>query len=325
MQEITLPKNIKYIPKDKNCGTFVIEGCYPGYGTTLGNALRRVILSSLPGAAIVNVKIKGVSHEFSTIPGVKEDIVQIILNLKKIRLRLHKESATIKLSVSGKKQVNAGAIKCPSDVEIVNPETPIATLTGNKSKLEMEMEVNQGLGYVPIEQFDKSEKKIGVIDIDAIYTPVKRVNYAVENMRVGKRTDFGRLSLEIETDSTKEPREALLEALEILIKQFESLAGLKEGAGETLDKKEKSREKAELPGPEEKSEKESAKPEEIKVSDLKGLSSRTLNVLEENEIFAAGDLTRLSEDELKSLKGMGDKGLKEIRKAIGGYGLTLKS
>ncbi len=232
MQTINNPESPKYTELAPNHGKFEILGCYPGYGTTLGNALRRVVLSSLAGAAARSVKIKGVSHEFSTIEGVMEDVVQIILNLKQVRFKLHgDEEGVVKVSLKSKGEgpVTASMIKTTSNVEIVNGDQVIATVTDKKTELEMEIEIDRGLGYVPVESRERDdEREIGVIAIDAIYTPVKRVNYEVENMRVGKRTDYDKITLEIVTDGSVTPEEAFEKSVSILVGQFSSLA-TKEG------------------------------------------------------------------------------------------------
>jgi len=230
MQIITSPQQPKYTELGKNHGKFEILGCHPGYGTTLGNALRRVVLSSLAGAAARSVKIKGVSHEFSTIEGVMEDVVQIILNLKQVRFKIHgegEEVIKVTLKSKGEGVVTASSIKTSSSIEVVNPDQVIATLTDKKTELEMEIEVDRGLGYVPVESRERdTDREIGVIAIDAIYTPVKRVNYEVENMRVGKRTDYDKISLEIVTDGSISPVEAFEKSVSILVTQFSSLATL---------------------------------------------------------------------------------------------------
>ena len=226
MQMITNPQEVRITSEGENVGKVEILGCYPGYGATLGNALRRVLLSSLEGAAIHSVKIKGVSHEFSTIEGVMEDVVQIILNLKQVRFRTHSaENIVVSLKKKGEGPVTAGDIKGSSDIEVVNPEFVIATITDKKVELEMEIEVDRGLGYVPVENRERDEKQIGVIAIDSVYSPVKRVNYEVENMRVGKRTDYDKVTLEIVTDGSITPGEAFQKATDILVGQFTALVG----------------------------------------------------------------------------------------------------
>lgn len=222
--KISLPQKPKIIKKDKNRCVFETDGCYPGYGVTIGNALRRVLLSSLSGAAVTTVKIKGVSHEFSAIPYVLEDVIQIILNLKQIRFKVNSQEALpikIELKVSGEKQVKAKDIKLTSELEIINKDAHLATLTDKKAKLEMEIEVDTGLGYAPVEQRKKEKLEIGSIAVDAIFTPIKKVNYEVENMRVGERTDFNRLRVDIETDGTLTPEQAFTKATDILVEHFQ--------------------------------------------------------------------------------------------------------
>jgi len=323
MQSITLPQKPKYILTGDNTGKFEIDGCYPGYGTTIGNALRRVLLSSLSGAAITSVKIKGVKHEFSTIPNVLEDMIQIILNLKQVRFKLHKEGPIkITLKAKGEKKITAAMIDCPSDVEVVNIDAHIATITSAKGELEMELTVDGGIGYVPVEQQERGNKEVGVIAVDAIYTPIKRVNYTVDNMRVGKKTDYEKVSLEIATDGSITPEEAFSRAINILVDQFSVMLEMERS------KKGKSEDERERPEVQiEKEEKEEEKGEDvgnIAVTDLKSLSTRTLNVLEKGKVDTVGDILKYSELELKDLPGMGDKGIKEIKKAIGDYGFNLK-
>jgi DNA-directed RNA polymerase subunit alpha len=222
---IAIPQKPEYISLGENHGKFEILGCYPGYGTTLGNALRRVLLSSLEGAAIRSVKITGVTHEFTTLPGVMEDIVQIILHLKQIRFRLHgDEPVKIGLKVKGERVVTAKDFKVTSDVEIVDGDQMIATITDKKTELEMEIEIDRGVGYVSVEARDRAEREIGVIAVDSIYSPVRRVNYEVENMRVGKRTDYDKITLEILTDGSIAPEEAFAKSVTILMEQFTALS-----------------------------------------------------------------------------------------------------
>lgn len=222
---IPLPKKPVVVKTGEHSAKFEIGGCYPGYGATIGNALRRVLLSSLSGAAVQSVKITGVSHEFGPIIGVVEDVVQILLNVKQLRFRLHGEE-TVKVVVKKKGEgvVKAGDIKVTSSVEIVNPEQHIATITEKKTEFEMELEIGKGIGYVPVEAREREEREIGVIAIDSIYTPVRRVNYEVENMRVGKRTDYDKVSIEVVTDGSVDPEEAFAKTVDILVKQFSALA-----------------------------------------------------------------------------------------------------
>lgn len=223
---ISVPQQPKVTSLGENHSKFEILGCYPGYGATLGNAIRRVLLSSLEGAAAQSVKIKGVSHEFATVPGVMEDVVQLLLNLKQVRFRIHgdsEESIKVTIKAKGEGEVTAGDIKAPSSVEIVNPSYKIATLTDKKAELELELEVGKGIGYVPIEARDGEDREIGVIALDSIYTPIRRVNYEVENMRVGKRTDYDKVSLEVVTDGSITPETAFAKAIDILVGQFDSI------------------------------------------------------------------------------------------------------
>lgn len=322
MQAITIPQKPKFTSVDEKTGKFEIEGCYPGYGTTLGNALRRVLLSSLPGAAIISVKIKGITHEFSTIPNVLEDVIQIILNLKQVRFKIHRdESIKISLKAKGEKIITADMFKCPSDAEVITKEAHIATITNPKGELDIEVEVGNGLGYVPVEQQERGDKEIGVIAVDAIYTPIRRVNYSVDNMRVGKKTDYEKITLEVATDGSITPQEAFSKAVSILVDQFSILSEIEKAEEEMpAAKKEVKIEKEEKK--EENVEEENSRKTEVTA--LKSLSTRTLNVLEKNKISTVEDIIKLSESQLKDLEGMGAKGLKEIRKAIGDFGLNLK-
>ena len=221
---IPLTQKPKIIKKEKNKAIFEIEALYPGYGVTIGNALRRVLLSSLEGAAVTQMKIKGISHEFSTIPGVLEDVVTIMLNLKQLRFRMiGEEPQRAVLKVKGEKEVKGADFELPTQLELVNPEAHIATLTSKNASLEMEILVEKGVGYLPRERKRKEKLEIGVIPVDAIFTPVKRVAMKTENMRVGERTDFDKLFLEIETDGTISPNEAFLKACQILVDQFSFL------------------------------------------------------------------------------------------------------
>lgn len=234
---IPLPKEPKYKKIDKNRGIVEIEALYPGYGTTLGNSLRRVLLSSLEGAAITQMKIKGVPHEFSTIPGVLEDVVTIMLNLKQLRFKMiGKEPQKAFLKVKGEKEVKGADFELPPQLEIVNKDLVIATLTSSNAKLEMEVLVEKGVGYLPREEMERGKAEIGTIFVDAIFSPVKKVGMRIENMRVGKRTDYERLFLDIETDGTITPIEAFKQASQILIDQF---TFLKEKIYETQEKGEK--------------------------------------------------------------------------------------
>lgn len=320
MQLITLPQKPKFTSLDGYAGKFEIEGCYPGYGTTLGNALRRVLLSSLPGSAITSVKIKGVTHEFSTMPNVLEDVIQVILNLKQVRFKSYNdEPVKVSLSAKGEKAITAGMIECPAGVEVITKDAHIATITSPKGELEMELEIRNGIGYVPVEQQERGEKEIGVIAVDAIYTPIKRVNYAVDNMRVGKKTDYEKITLEITTDGSIDSKEAFAKAVAILVEQFSVFGTLAEDKKEAVVE-----EVVEEAVVEEEAKEEKADPNKVGVATLKSLSTRTMNVLESNKIGTIGDVVKMTEAELTELEGMGAKGVKEIKKAIGEYGVNLK-
>lgn len=222
---IPLPLKPKIINQEKNKAVFEIEALYPGYGVTLGNSLRRVLLSSLEGAAVTEVKIKGVQHEFSTIPGVLEDVLTIMLNLKQLRFKLFAEEpqkATLK--TKGEKEVKGSDLELPPQAELINKTAHIATLTSKSAELSMEITVEKGLGYQPRELRKKEKLEIGVIPLDAFFTPVRRVGFKVENMRVGERTDYDRLFLEIETDGTLTPESALLRSADILLSHFSLFA-----------------------------------------------------------------------------------------------------
>ena len=299
----------KVIIKNKNQAVFEISGLYPGYGVTIGNALRRVLLSSLEGVAVTEVRIKGVSHEFSTIPGILEDVIMILLNLKNLRFKIHEGNLQkIGLKVKGDKEVKGSSFKMFSQIELVNPELHLATITDKKTELDMEITIEKGIGYEPKEQRKAKKSEIGTIVLDAIFTPIKNVNFYIENMRVGERTDFDKLSLEIETDGTITPEEAFYQACQLLIKHFSLIFEVGSAA---LSKKSKTGEK-------------SLEVVKINVEDLK-LSTRTLNALLNSNIRTVDDILMKSEKNISELKGMGDKGVSEIKRKIKKLGLELKS
>lgn len=276
MENILLPSKIEFKEgKNKNEGMVVIEPCHQGYGTTLGNALRRVLLSSLPGAAVTAIKIKSVSHEFSTIPYVKEDIIEIILNLKQLRLKVFSEEPVrLNLKVKGEKDVKAKDIEKSSAVEIINSDLHIATLTNKNAELEMEIFASQGRGYVPTESQEKENLEIGVIAVDSIFTPIKNIGYKVEDTRVGQITNYDKLTLTIETDGTISPKEAFLQAVNILMDHFKLLSEIdkkKEKIKEAKEVKEEIKEEispAEEPKkeivPEVKEKKKRGRPRKVK-------------------------------------------------------------
>ncbi|MBU1178887.1 DNA-directed RNA polymerase subunit alpha [Patescibacteria group bacterium] len=342
--EIVLPMKPRAVLEDGAKGTYEIDCIYAGYGYTLGNALRRIILSSLPGAAITTVKIGGVSHEFSTLPGVKEDVITILLNLKRMRFKLMgDEPQKATLSMRGQKKIAAGDFKIPSQLVILNKDQEVATLADKKSKIDIEITVEKGLGYIPREILKKEKVETGILMLDAVFTPVRRVNYEVENMRVGERTDFNRLRFFIETDGSITPREALEDSIKILIRQLSAIVEMSEKEVEEIIeetklkqkeleesrkvkqrvhlKEESMREDAEM-----QSETKKEEPEEFlktRIEDL-NLSGRTMNALSKAGIRTVGGLTRKKEEDLLKIGGLGDKALNEIRRALGNFGLILK-
>lgn len=218
---LQLPEKIKVVSKEGNKALFEISPLLPGYGPTVANPLRRVLLSSLTGCAVTSIKIKGVEHEFSTISGVLEDVIEIILNVKKLRFKLLGDGPVkLTLDASGEKALTGKDIKLSSEVELINEDQHIATLTEKKSSMNMEIEIEKGVGYVPVEQRRKDKLPIGVIAIDAIFSPVKSVNFSVENIRVGERIDFNKVMMEVETDGSIEPEQALKDASSILVDHF---------------------------------------------------------------------------------------------------------
>ena len=291
--------------KDKNIAIFEMEALYPGYGVTIGNSLRRVLLSSLEGAAITQVKIKGVQHEFSTISGVIEDVITIILNLKKLRFKVFtSEPQRATLLVKGEKEVKGSDFKLPPQAKIVNPNNHIASLTSSKSQLDMEIQIEKGIGYESAES-RKRKLPLGEIAIDAAFSPVQRVSFQVENMRVKERTDFDRLVLEIETDGIISPQEALLEASGILINHFSLIK-------ETFKGREKSIVRTQ----------EIDKILRQSVEELK-FSNRTRNCLLKNKISTVEEILEKGKDGLKEIKGLGQIGRKEIEKKLKKMGLEL--
>ena len=305
---IILPSSIKILEKSKKKLLFEIEPLSPGYGVTIGNVLRRVLLSSIKGTAITSAKIKGVSHEFSALSGVKEELLEITLNLKQVKLKiLGNEPQKIELKTSGEKKVTAKDIKTPSQVEIINKNLHIASLTSSKAKLEIEMNVQKGFGYITAEQLQKGESKTGIIYLDAIFTPIEKVAFWVENIRFEKRTDYNKLKMEIESDGTVLPEEALKKALKILIQHFEKMDVLfpkkkKDLSATSAQKKEKEK--------------------KIVLEDLK-LSSKILNTLEENNIKTIAALIQKTKKNLEKIKGLGGKGIEKIEKKLKKEGLTI--
>ena len=298
-------------PTDDSYGKFVIEPLERGYGTTLGNSLRRVLLSSLPGTAVTSIRISGIQHEFSTIPGVKEDVTEIVLNIKRIIARLHSdEPKTVYIEASGECEVTAGDIKADGEVEILNPELHIATL-GPDASLSMELTLDHGRGYVPADKNKNPQQIIGTIPVDSIYTPVLKVNYAVENTRVGNQTDFDKLTLEVWTDRTITPRDAVSLGAKILVDHFTLFTDLSDSIGSrstVVEKVETQRDKV----------------LEMTIEEL-DLSVRSFNCLKRANINTVEDLISKTQDEMIKVRNLGRKSLEEVEHKLAMMGLSLAS
>ena len=298
-------------PADDSYGKYVVEPLERGYGTTLGNSLRRVLLSSLPGTAVTSVKIAGVQHEFSTIPGVKEDVTEIVLNIKGIIARLHCQGPkTVYIEASGECVVTAGDIKPDADVEILNPEHRIATL-GPDASLSMELVINHGRGYVSADKNKAAQPIIGTIPVDSIYTPVLKVNYTVENTRVGNQTDFDKLTIEVWTDKTITARDAVGLGAKILCDHFTIFTDLSENISArstVVEKVEAQRDKV----------------LEMTIEEL-DLSVRSFNCLKRANINTVEDLISKTQDEMIKVRNLGRKSLEEVEHKLAAMGLSLAS
>lgn len=315
---IILPSKPKIVKEDATSGVYEIDGLYPGYGHTLGNSLRRIILSSVPGAAITSLSIDGVKHEFSAIDGIKEDVIAIILNLKKTRFKLHGDDAQkATLHIKGAKTIIAKDITLPSQLEIMNKDQYICESTAKNVDIAIEITVEKGLGYIPREILQKEKADIGTIALDASFTPIRRASYEVENMRVGDRTDHNRLRVSIETDGTISPHEVLEDAIHTMITQLQAIVGFREKIVEM------SKDTNVAPIVDSSDSLDVTDASKVKIEDL-GLSTRTENALVSASIRTAGGLTRKSEEDLLATDGLGEKGITEIKKALGDLGLTLK-
>jgi DNA-directed RNA polymerase subunit alpha len=314
--KILLPSKPRIISEKGFSGVYEIDGLYPGYGHTLGNSLRRIILSSIPGVSITTIKIDGVDHEFSIMKGVKEDVINIILNLKKVRFKVvNDEEQTVTLKVKGINNVTAKDIEVPGQVEVLNPEQYIASITDKATEISIEMKIQKGLGFVPKEEIQKDKVEIGTIAMDAIFTPVRRVNYEVENMRVGDRTDFNKLVFSIETDGSISPSEALEKSIFIMLEQLKAIVGFEEPVEIKEVKKAQKGEDTD----------KEADPEFLKTR-IEGLdlSVRTVNALSNANIRTVGGLAKKKADDLTDIEGLGSKGIQEIKKALSNFGIILK-
>ena len=315
--QIALPSKPRIVDEKKFTGIYEIDGLYPGYGHTLGNSLRRIILSSLPGAAITKIKIDGVSHEFSTISGVKEDAINIILNLRKVRIKLLTEEVqTITIKKKGAQVVTAADIDIPGQVEILNGDLHLFEITDKSKEVSIEMTVEHGLGFLSKELVQKDRVEVGEITLDANFTPIRRVNYEVENMRVGERTDFNRLRMFIETDGTILPKEALERSIQIMIAQLKAIVGFKQEA-EVVEEAKVIETEASL---DDKDVEDFLK---TRVENL-DLSTRTINALENANIRTVGGLARKKEDDLLEIEGLGNKGIEEIKTLLTENNIVLK-
>ena len=298
-------------PADDSYGKYVIEPLERGYGTTLGNSLRRVLLSSLPGTAVTSIRISGIQHEFSTSPGVKEDVTEIVLNVKRIIARVHSdEPKTVYIEAAGEGEVTAGDIKADAEVEILNPELHIATL-GPDASLSMELVFDHGRGYVTADKNKGPQQVIGTIPVDSIYTPVLKVNYAVENTRVGNQTDYDKLTIEVWTDKTITPRDAISLGAKILVDHFTLFTDLSDAIGNrstVVEKVETQRDKV----------------LEMTIEEL-DLSVRSFNCLKRANINTVEDLISKTQDEMIKVRNLGRKSLEEVEHKLAMMGLSLAS
>ncbi len=310
MIEIKKPR-IEFIDIDETHGKCIVEPLERGYGTTLGNSLRRVLLSSLPGTAVTSIKIAGIQHEFATIPGVKEDVTEIVLNVKSIIARLHCDGPkTVYIEAAGECEVTAGDIKADGEVEVLNPDLHIATL-GQDASLSMELTLNHGRGYVPADKNKTAQVVIGTIPVDSIYTPVEKVNYTVENTRVGNQTDYDKLTLEIWTKKTISPRDAISLGAKILCDHFTIFTDLSESIGSrttVVEKVEAQRDKV----------------LEMTIEEL-DLSVRSFNCLKRANINTVEDLVGKTQDEMIKVRNLGRKSLEEVEHKLAMMGLSLAS
>ena len=315
MFDFQKPKiEIAEISEDKKYGRFVVEPLERGYGTTLGNSLRRIMLSSLVGTAVSSIKIEGVLHEFSSIPGVKEDVTEIVMNIKQLSIKNNGNSVEPKeahIDFVGEGVVRASDIQVDPDIEIINPDLVIAHLNGADSKLSMELTITNGRGYVSSEKNKKEDQPVGVIAVDSIYTPVKKVNYAVENTRVGQMVDYDKLTIEVWTDGSLKPYEALSLAAKVMTGHLELFIDLSEATKNTKVMVEKEESKKE-------------KVLEMSIEDLE-LSARSFNCLKRAGISTVEDLTNKTEADMMKVRNLGKKSLDEVTNKLHSLGLDFAS
>jgi len=314
--DFQIPK-IVHEEADDHRGVFVIEPLDRGFGHTFGNSLRRVLLSSLEGAAVTSVKVEGTAHEFTTLPGVREDVTDIVLNLKNLVARLHGESPELEVHISAKGPgaVTAGDIASPADLEILNPELELANLSGN-GRLDMTLTIGRGRGYVPAELNRGPQHTIGVIPIDSIFSPVRRVAYQVESARVGQRTDYDKLTLDITTDGSVEPKDALAEAAEILVRQLMIFTD--------IEQIERNSDASNVPGGDTVAQ-DTLPPGMVNypIEELE-LGVRSYNCLKRVGIETIGDLVMKTENELAAIPNFGKKSIEEVKDTLQQHGLTLR-
>jgi len=328
---IILPSKFTRVREEGTTGVYDIEGLYPGYGHTLGNSLRRIIYSSLQGSAMTLVKIDGAEHEYSTLPGVKEDVLAILLNLKRVRFQsLSDEPQVVTLKVKGIRSVTAADIDGHGTVEVLNPDQHIAEITTAHGSLSMEITIERGVGFIPRDVAHHEKLPISTIGVDAIYTPIRKVSYEVDNMRVGDRTDYNRLRLTIQTDGTMTPAQALEESIKIMIHQLRSILDLTEEDIFPLipSHEPQNSETMSLDTPELNNEQLS---NSINTADILktriesiNLSTRTMNALSEASIRTIGGLVKKTEEDLLDVDGLGAKAIEEIKTALVALGVSLK-
>ena len=302
-----LPSHTRVVSEEEQKGVYEIDGLYPGYGHTLGNSIRRILLSSLPGAAVTKVKIDGVSHEFAKLPGALEDVITILLNIKQLRFQMHGDEPQVcTIDIKGQKEVRGKDIKCPTQIEVVNGDHHLVSLSDKNARFTAECTVERGIGFVPADELQKEKVSVGTLILDAIFTPIRRANYEVENMRVGDRTDFNRLRLTIESDGTITPREALKRVLSLMKKQIEVIESFEDEGGSA---------------PRQASKESNGGGRGL---DSLKISQRVKNALIAHGVTAPEELSSKSEDDILLMEGMGEKAISEIKKALNKLGLSLR-
>ena len=322
-RNILLPSKPRIVLEEGFKGIFEIDNLAPGYGHTLGNSLRRIILSSLQGVAITSLKIDGVSHEFSVMEGVKEDVITVLLNLRKLRFKMVGDEATATISVKGPKVVIGADINAGGQVEVLNTDQHIAELTG-KVAFDLELKIEKGLGFIAKDQHQSGKMEIGHIAVDALFSPIRRASYEVENMRVGDKTNHNRLRLVIETDGSITPREALEQSVTIMIHQLQSIVGFQVAPIAVEQAPEEAEAEAVETSPEEETKTEDMTDVLKTRIDTLPLSSRILSSLSNANIRTIGGIARKKAEDLLEIDGIGEKGIQEIKKILEGYGIKLK-